>query len=208
MPRETDAPPSPSGAPEDEAAPTPGEPPSLESLARRYLDLWQDQWAAVAADPDMTGAFARLVRTLGQATAWTAGGGQATWPGGNPFAAGTGGSGANPGAGAWMGAPFFTPATFPWGAYANPQSTTGSSPFGGTADAGRGGAGSAPPTPPGPPAAGDAPDGGDGRLAELAGRITALERQLADLAQGAGTEVPPTARRPRRRRPGSAESGG
>ncbi|WP_244909347.1 hypothetical protein [Nitrospirillum viridazoti] len=193
MPRETDAPPPPSGAPEDEAAPTPGEPPSVESLARRYLDLWQDQWAAMAADPDMTGAFARLVRALGQATAWTAGGGQTAWPGGNPFAA----SGANPGAGAWMGAPFFTPAAFPWGPHASTPSTTDRTGHDTPAEA-----------PPGPPAVGDASDGGDGRLAELAGRIATLERQLADLAQGAGTKVPPTARRSRRRRPGSGESGG
>ncbi|MBB6254725.1 hypothetical protein FHS74_005315 [Nitrospirillum iridis] len=196
MPRKSNAPPPDSDSPADAAAPPPGDPPSLDTLARRYLDLWQDQWAAVAADPDMTGAFARLVRALGQTA----------WPSGNPFAAGTGGttaSGVNPGVAAWMGAPFFSPATFPWGPYANTQTSTG-----GGAPATGPGADTAPETPPGSPAAGDPPDGGDGRLAELAGRIAALERQLADLAQGIGTQAQPTARRPRGRRPGSPGRGG
>jgi hypothetical protein len=29
-------------------------PPDLEALARRYVELWQDQIAATAADPELT----------------------------------------------------------------------------------------------------------------------------------------------------------
>jgi len=43
------------------------EPPELESLVRRYLDLWQEQWAAMAADPELADAFARWFATLSQA---------------------------------------------------------------------------------------------------------------------------------------------
>ncbi|MDE1148528.1 MAG: hypothetical protein PW843_18230 [Azospirillaceae bacterium] len=146
MPRKPSPPPPPSDHPADGAA---GEPPSLDALARRYMDLWQDQWAAVAADPDMTSTFARLVRTLGQAA----------WPPGNPFT--TAQNGAPGGAGAWMaGAPFLSPSSFPWGSHAGTHTTT-------AATAATTGA-----TP-----AGDASDGGDGRLAEFAERIALLERQ-------------------------------
>jgi hypothetical protein len=36
----------------------------LEELARRYLDLWQDQMSALAADPDFAAALQRLLPTL------------------------------------------------------------------------------------------------------------------------------------------------
>ena len=39
-------------------------PPDLASLAKRYVDLWQDQLIAMAADPDLAGAFARVVGEL------------------------------------------------------------------------------------------------------------------------------------------------
>src|SRR4051812_12979149 len=45
------------------------EPPSLESLARRYLDLWQDQWAALAVDPEVADNYARLFQIIGQGAA-------------------------------------------------------------------------------------------------------------------------------------------
>lgn len=35
--------------------------PDLEELARRYLDLWQDQMAAVAADPMVAEALANAI---------------------------------------------------------------------------------------------------------------------------------------------------
>jgi hypothetical protein len=43
------------------------EPPDLESLVRRYLDLWQEQWAALAADPELADALARWFGMLNQA---------------------------------------------------------------------------------------------------------------------------------------------
>src|SRR3954469_15247825 len=45
------------------------DPPTLESLARRYLDLWQDQWSALAVDPDVAENFARLFQIMGQGVA-------------------------------------------------------------------------------------------------------------------------------------------
>ena len=47
----------------------PSDPPSYESLARRYLDLWQDQWTAGAADPEMADMMARLFQMMGQGMA-------------------------------------------------------------------------------------------------------------------------------------------
>lgn len=42
------------------------EPPEFEDLARRYLDLWQEQWSAMAADPEAAQAMARLYGMMGQ----------------------------------------------------------------------------------------------------------------------------------------------
>src|SRR5579883_465300 len=38
-----------------------GDAPDLASLAKRYLDLWQEQLIATAADPDLAEAIARLL---------------------------------------------------------------------------------------------------------------------------------------------------
>src|SRR6185437_16985154 len=38
------------------------EPPDLETLAKRYLDLWQDQVSALAADPEFTETLGRLLQ--------------------------------------------------------------------------------------------------------------------------------------------------
>ena len=37
----------------------------LEDLARRYVDLWQDQMTALAADPDFAEAMQRVMASLG-----------------------------------------------------------------------------------------------------------------------------------------------
>lgn len=37
------------------------EPPDLQDLAKRYLDLWQDQLRAMAADPDTMASVARML---------------------------------------------------------------------------------------------------------------------------------------------------
>jgi hypothetical protein len=64
----------------------------LDELARRYLDLWQDQMTALANDPEMAEAMERALRQWGLAPgdgAWQAPGGgpapggwSAGWPGG------------------------------------------------------------------------------------------------------------------------------
>ena len=48
-----------------------GDAPDLASLAKRYIDLWQEQMIAVAADPDLAEAFARLMSLL-LPTGWAA----------------------------------------------------------------------------------------------------------------------------------------
>ncbi|MEM7443377.1 MAG: hypothetical protein AAF414_08630 [Pseudomonadota bacterium] len=42
------------------------EPPEMAELARRYLDLWQEEAAAIAADPTETEAFGRWFASVGQ----------------------------------------------------------------------------------------------------------------------------------------------
>ncbi|EME67628.1 hypothetical protein H261_22533 [Paramagnetospirillum caucaseum] len=44
-------------------------PPDFQALARRYLDLWQEQVAAVAADPALAEAVARGVAMMTQSAA-------------------------------------------------------------------------------------------------------------------------------------------
>jgi len=40
----------------------------MESLARRFLDLWEDQLAAMAADPDQAEALSRMIAMSGPTT--------------------------------------------------------------------------------------------------------------------------------------------
>jgi hypothetical protein len=40
------------------------EPPDLDTLARRYLDLWQEQVAAMAADPELSELMGRLMQAM------------------------------------------------------------------------------------------------------------------------------------------------
>jgi hypothetical protein len=42
------------------------EPPSLDDLARRYLDLWQEQWAALCSDPTMVDSVTRTMQAVGK----------------------------------------------------------------------------------------------------------------------------------------------
>ncbi|HVZ01746.1 MAG TPA: hypothetical protein VHA35_19730 [Dongiaceae bacterium] len=41
--------------------PNPNAPPKVEDLARRIMDLWQEQMAAIAADPDLMRQMARMM---------------------------------------------------------------------------------------------------------------------------------------------------
>jgi hypothetical protein len=54
------------------------DPPDMEDLARRYLDLWQSQMSALAADPQVADTLNRLI---GLWTANAAGAMPGLWPG-------------------------------------------------------------------------------------------------------------------------------
>lgn len=157
------------------------EPPTMEALARRYLDLWQDQWAALCADPAVADSMARTMTAFGQ-TALTFNG---VWEQTLGSAAA-----ANP----WLDMmKTLWPAPGAKGTESHDEDNTGAA---GTAAAA-----------PGTASAGPASGRGNGDLAELAGRIAALERELAALAPdpaGPGSDAAP---KPgpasgRRRRPG------
>jgi hypothetical protein len=47
--------------------------PDLASLARRYLDLWESQLAALAGDPAIAEQMTRLFRALGETMAAASG---------------------------------------------------------------------------------------------------------------------------------------
>jgi hypothetical protein len=53
----------------DMAESTDSDVPTLDALARRYLDLWQEQWAALAADPAVAENLARMFQMMGQGAA-------------------------------------------------------------------------------------------------------------------------------------------
>ena len=61
------------------------EPTDLTDLVKRYLDLWQDQWAAMATDPQTAEALARFQALIGEQQAALA-----------PFLAALGGGWAGP----------------------------------------------------------------------------------------------------------------
>jgi hypothetical protein len=56
-------------------------PPDLEALARRYVELWQDQVAAAAADPELTEALVRMMQLTGSGLAATTAMWQTLWAG-------------------------------------------------------------------------------------------------------------------------------
>ena len=41
--------------------PTDKDPPGLDQLAKRYMELWQDQLAAMSADPELLAGMSRLM---------------------------------------------------------------------------------------------------------------------------------------------------
>jgi len=43
------------------------DPPDLSTLAKRYVELWQDYLTAAAADPDLADSLARLLAGMGEA---------------------------------------------------------------------------------------------------------------------------------------------
>ena len=173
-------------------------PPELDELARLYLDLWQDQWTALANDPmvaeamargfQMMGpgaaAFANFANLLGQANLYAAG--RPTAPYSEAQASeNTGDMGQQAGAtgfpGAGLGPMPFADVTPPFARNDNKHNdqsshTTQSDNIGSNATAGA-------------TAAGAAPAGGHGDMAQLLDRLAAMEQRLADLASaldGAG----------------------
>jgi hypothetical protein len=185
------------------------EPPDLEDLARRYLDLWQEHWAATAADPHASAEMARAFRLMAAPwaapwAAWAQAWG-APWAGPGPG----GGAGATPGTAQGAGHPpgmppgreadgspgMVPPGTDPaaalaavmqaWtGAVADDGSARPASP--GSASPGSAPPGSAPPGPasPGSATAAAAPGDGSGGVAERADRLAAVEARLDRLEAG------------------------
>ena len=130
----------------------------LDELARRYLDLWQDQMTALSGDREFTEALQQLMTTMGV-------------PGGVPG----GIPGAVPGDAAsefWRAWPAMMSGQQPGGPRSEQQTDA-------SADDGTGG------RTPGAPAAAAAPDGGGLDLDQLARRLAALEQRIAALEAGA-----------------------
>jgi hypothetical protein len=128
--------------------------PDFAALAREYLDLWEDQLAAMAADPTLARQSARFFETMGGAEAAA-----------NPMA--------NPMATAQMAAmaqQFMTLAGLAAGGNTSDGPTTSTPPN---------------PAPGAAPAAAASGDGAQ-QLAELTGRLAALEERLDRLEAGGG----------------------
>jgi len=136
------------------------EPPDLQSLAKRYLDLWQDQLRAMAADPETMATFARMLSAMtGRAgTPDPAAGGADAGGTANPFA--------------WWPMAGAMPTSSPLG---------GATPFDSLFAAGRAA------TEARATAAAAASGGRGDELHELERRLAALEARLAALEPVAGT---------------------
>ncbi|WP_303980848.1 hypothetical protein [Dongia mobilis] len=156
--------------------------PELDELARRLLDLWQDQLAAVAANPDLATQAARLMAAMPLPGMWLSQLGQ------------MGGATTTPGNGSaadmtklwakmaqdWMAQDWFK----------GVQSGRSGEPAKSTA--------APPPAGPTPAAAASGPGGGD--LVELSRRLAGIEQRLGELAEQS------TKSKPSRAKPKSAAS--
>jgi hypothetical protein len=164
--------------------------PELDELARRLLDLWQDQLTAVAANPDLAAQAARLMAAMPLPGMWLSqlgqmGGGQTGWQSGEDLTK------------AW------SKMTQDWMAQdwrkGEPGAgTTRASPKeqSATRKAGEASAGAAP--------AAAAPQPGGGDLGELSRRLAGIEQRLEQLAEQSSTK-PASARSGRRT--GGADGG-
>lgn len=136
---------------------TPSQPPDFAALAQQYLDLWEDQLAAMAANPDLAEQGARVFEALSRF-------GTAASPmAATGLAAMLSGAGL-PGAG--MPFPGMTMAGM--AGAADPPGGDGDRTTAGTA------------------AAAAADGDRDRRMDELAGRLAVLEERLARLEAGGG----------------------
>ena len=135
----------------------PSQAPQVEDLARRIMDLWQEQMAAIAADPDLMRQMARMMAASpfpAMMQGIVAGIMAAT----RPEAAQAGLGGANP---------------YEWWKGADGQTKRPDQP-----------APAAPPTGAAPAAAASEPGGGD--VAELRRNLAGLEARLGELGAAAG----------------------
>ena len=143
----------------------------MHDLAKRYLDLWQDQLRAMAADPDMMAAFGRM---LAAATGRTGGpSGHQAGAGSDRPADGEGRRGMPVDPFAW----WQTAAALP-----TLTSMGGATPFDSVFAAARTAVRTVAEA--GSPAAAAASDGGGDELHDLERRLAALEARLAALESG------------------------
>ncbi|MDY0872925.1 hypothetical protein [Dongia rigui] len=160
--------------------------PELDELARRLLDLWQDQLSAVAANPDLAAQAARLMAAMPLPGMWLSQLGQMGQAGGS----------GDDLTKAW------TRMTKDWMAQDWWKGTAHGSANGDTAPSSPAGAA--------PAAAASQPRGSD--LDELGRRLAGIEQRLAELADGKPKRSPAAkprtaAAKPRRSRAAAAKSG-
>jgi hypothetical protein len=163
---------------------------NLDELARRYVELWQDQVSALAADPEFAEALGRLFNTMGLTGAHD-GGAQDGGAQDEKIAGGF----SNPAAAAWSA----------WSAWPAMLSGMAAAMEGqaedGAAPGQTGGAGNATgKTTARPAAAAAASEPGGARLAQLESRLAALQDRVAALERGSRRGRPRTPRRPGRER--------
>jgi hypothetical protein len=151
--------------------------PDLDDLAKRYLDLWQEQLRAMASDPETVASVSRLFATM------------------------AGAAGANDKSGATGGMPPMPTNPMAWmtglGMMPPQAASGGANPFDSVfaqfvQNAAQGSGGSAP--------AGASSDGGRDELHELKRRIAALEERLDAVESGAGGRSKSTAKKSRKRK--------
>ena len=167
--------------------------PELEELARRLLDLWQDQLGAMAANPDLAAQAARLMAAMPLPGMWLSQMGQM-------------GDGASADLAkswtkmtqAWMAQDWWKGASGGNGEAGTERSTSsGTSPGGTTAGAA-------------PAAAASQPRGGD--LDELSHRLAGIERRLEQLAEQSAerkrkpAKAKPAGSKPAARKPRRADA--
>jgi hypothetical protein len=144
-----------------------------DDLARRYLDLWQDQMSALAADQDFARAIQQIMTGMGLAGTATPAT-LATWA-------------------AWPGM-MAGLAPVPQGdATADAQSRK-------QARSGHDNQGAASAAASGPAAPGTDPDGGGADLGQLTRRLAALEKRIAALEGGSAPNRRRPASKPRKPR--------
>lgn len=161
--------------------------PAFDELARQYLDLWQDQWTALANDPVVAEAMARGFQMMGPGAAAFAN--FANLLGHSNLYAAGGDAGATMAqaaeamaSGSYPGGPFAPTAPRP---AKNDNNNSGHEQAKPATASNSTKAGAA--------TTGAASAGGNGDMAQLLDRLAAMEQRLADLASAindAGEQAP------------------